>query len=252
MNFFNGNTDREWEKFGKDDPYYGVVSHAKYAKGNLSEEHKADFFNSGRVYIESVLEKIRARFDPDFTIKRAIDFGCGVGRLVLPLSAVANEVTGVDVSASMLDEARKNCDANNIRNVVLVKSDDTLSQLKGKYDFIHSFIVFQHIPAARGEVIFDKLLEHLESNGVCVVHFTYAKADRVKEYVKLVKEYVPLAANVINVVRGRKFFAPQMQMNSYNLNRLMAAIQKANVGECYTEFTNHGGELGVILYFRKP
>jgi hypothetical protein len=37
--------------------------------------------------------------------------------------------------------------------------------LKGKYDFIHSYIVFQHIPVERGKRIFEKLLAHLETGG---------------------------------------------------------------------------------------
>ena len=250
------NTDGEWEKFGKDDPYYGVLSHNKFHKSNLTEENKEEFFTHGFNYIDDVLDKIRQHIDPTFSIKKldkkALDFGCGVGRLVIPLSNIAQEVTGVDVSDSMLNEAKKNCAARSIRNVTFVKSDDNLSLLNCKYDFIHSIIVFQHIPVTRGEKIFANLIAHLECGGVCVVHFTYAKTSAILKFVSFVKKYVPMSKNAINLIRGRKFFAPQMQMNSYNLNHLFLMIQKANISDCYTAFTNHGGELGVVVYFKKP
>ena len=237
----NSNTDKEWEKFGKDDPYFGVFAPDYFRRINLTDENKEEFFKSGVNYIDAVLEKIRQHIDQAFTIKKALDFGCGVGRLVIPLANVAKEVTGVDVSDSMLNEAKKNCEARLIKNVVFVKSDDSLSLLNGKYDFIHSFIVFQHIPVTRGEQIFKNLLAHLESDGVCVVHFTYARNYTIKKLVPFVKKYIPFSSNLINLIMGRKFFAPQMQMNCYDVNRLFLTIQKANVFECYTEFTNHGG-----------
>ena len=43
-----------------------------------------------------------------------------------------------------------------------------------------------------------------------------------------------------------------MQMNAYNLKRLFIIIQNAGVNDCYTEFTNHGNELGITVYFRMP
>jgi 2-polyprenyl-3-methyl-5-hydroxy-6-metoxy-1,4-benzoquinol methylase len=170
---FNKNTDREWEKYGKDEPYYGVLTDEKYYKSNLTDQLKEEFFTSGYHQIDGVLRKIRKHIEPSFKICKALDFGCGVGRLVIPLAKISEEVTGVDVSESMLKEAQKNCEFYSIKNVTLVKSDDGLSSIKGKFDFIHSFIVFQHIPIKRGEWIFKNLLEHLEDDGVGVFHFTF-------------------------------------------------------------------------------
>lgn len=249
---FNQDTDKEWEKFGKEDPYFGVITHDKFRKSNLTDAVKAEFFESGYRYIDEVLETIRNHIDPNFTIKRALDFGCGVGRLVIPLAKVAQEVTGIDVSEAMLAEAQKNCEASSLHNVTLIKSDDSLSQLNGSYNFIHSFIVFQHISPDRGEQIFDNLIAHLESEGICVVHFTYGRTYRPSRLLTFVQKYIPLSTNLINLKNGRKFSAPQMQMNTYNLNRLFLIIQRVNVSNCYMTFTDHGGELGVVIYFKRP
>lgn len=40
-------TDRDWERIGKSNPYYGVVTEEKYRSANLTESLKEDFFRSG-------------------------------------------------------------------------------------------------------------------------------------------------------------------------------------------------------------
>jgi SAM-dependent methyltransferase len=247
----NSNTDRAWEKWGKNDPYFGVLTHDKYKKPKLTDENRKQFFMSGYNYIDKVINNIKKYIEPTYTIKNGIDFGCGVGRLVIPLSEIAEHVTGVDVSESMLKEAKKNCEALSINNVTFVKSDDNLSLLSGKFNFINSYIVFQHIPVKRGERIFENLLAHLEEGGVCVVHFPYVCAIKVKKIANWVKTYIPLGNNLINVIKGRNFYAPVMQTNTYNVNKLLYLMQKFNVNEFHAEYIDIQGWLGIILYFRK-
>jgi len=248
---FLNSTDRDWERFGKEDPYFGVITDARFHVHNLTDELKVEFFASGQRYVETLFQTIQGQIDAGFDPQRAVDFGCGVGRLVIPLAERIPEVIGVDVSDAMLAEAARNCQLRMIENVTLVKSDDELSRLHGNYDFIHSLIVFQHIPERRGKEIFDRLLAHLVPGGVCVVHFTYAK-QRHRHWVTLCKRYVPLARNIANLVKGRSYFSPNMQMNSYDLNGLVVIIQRLGVQRFHSEFTDHGGELGVVFYFQKP
>jgi 2-polyprenyl-3-methyl-5-hydroxy-6-metoxy-1,4-benzoquinol methylase len=250
---FSSNTDKDWEQVGRTDPYFGVVTHDKFRCSNLTEENKGIFFRSGHDEVNSIVENVKHMIDSEFTIKKALDFGCGVGRLLIPLSDLAETATGIDVSESMLNEAKKNCKAQSINNVILAKSDDTLSCLNGKYDFIYSFVVFQHIPVPRGERIFKNLIDHLEDGGICVAHFTYSKESRAMRITGLLKNHLPLVKNFVNMIKGRGFSTPQMQMNDYNLNRLFAIIQrKSHASKLFVEYTNHNGTLGVIIYFMKP
>lgn len=251
---FNKNTDREWEKFGQNNPYYGVLTLDKYRSTNLTNESKEEFFRSGFEYIDTISKKLMMYIDSEFTITQALDFGCGVGRLVIPLSQISEHVTGIDISASMLQEANRNCEIKSISNVDFVKSDDNLSLLKSrKYNFIHSVIVFQHIPAARGVLIFEKLILHLQTGGCGVIHFTYGKVDSLarRTLSNILKRYIPFGVNFINIFKGKSFFAPTMQMNKYDLNRLFLIMQKNNISNFHAEFTNDSGELGIILYFQK-
>jgi SAM-dependent methyltransferase len=250
---FKSNTDKEWDKCGKDDPYFGVIAIGKYRKSNLTDENKNEFFRSGYDYIDKVLNNIRKHIDPNYAIKKGLDFGCGVGRLVIPLAEVSEHVTGVDVSDSMLNEAINNCKTLSINNVSFYKSDDNLSLLTGKYDFINSFIVFQHIPAKRGERIFKNLLPYLENGGVCVVHFTYAtgKSIKINKIARFIKTYIPLGRRFVNVIKGRSFYSADTEMNKYDINKLLSIMQNNGIYDFYAEYTYDVGWLGITFYFRK-
>ena len=264
-------TDSEWERWGKIDPYFGVITHDKFRARNLTREAKIEFFESGRQHTRHVLEVCRRYFDQGFSPRKILDFGCGVGRLVVPFAEMAEHVVGLDVSEAMLEEACRNCNEYSVSNVSLFKSSaDDLSSLEGRFDLIHSFIVFQHVPVERGTRIFANLLNHLEDGGVCAVQVTYSKtlfADsqgippvkqsvnmvsyavkrRLRSLFKTVKRHVGSHADI-----GAAGQDPEMQMNPYNLNALFFLMQSAGIRDIHAEFTDHAGELGIFLYFQKP
>jgi SAM-dependent methyltransferase len=263
-------TDTAWQQWGERDPYFGVISLEKFRSQNLTDEAKREFFEYGRQTVHHVLAVCRRRFDQDFSPKRALDFGCGVGRVVIPLAGIAEQVVGLDVSDAMLKEAEKNCKEHSVNNVSLLKSDDLLSPLDGRFDLIHSLVVFQHLAPDRGLRLFARLLDRLEEGGVCAVQFTYAMA------VFRASHGVPPAGSLMTKVGGgvrrrvgiwREVVArlirrmigtgpvprdPDVQMNLYNVNELLFTVQSAGIDNTYVEFTDHGGYLGVYLYFQKP
>lgn len=249
---FDYSTDGEWERFGATDPYFGVVTHEKYRRANLTEAHLDDFFRSGEDHVAHVLSVVRDRIAPGFRPQRCLDFGCGVGRLAIPLARVAGEVVGVDVSPSMLREAVRNCAERQVTNARFVRADDDLAAVEGQFDLVHSFIVFQHIPVRRGERIVRRLLDRLAPSGVGVLHFVYAKATLGRKLVGWVKGYVPMGGRLLNVAAGRSLRAPALQMNAYDVGRLLFVLQREGVRDVFVEFTDHGGELGVLLFFRRP
>lgn len=246
------NTDKQWEKYGDQDPYFGVLSSDKYRINNLDNQAYLDFFQSGDDYLKVILHNIQKYLDPSFKPRKSLDFGCGVGRILIPLANTSLEVVGLDISASMLAEAQKNCELNHLQNIELIKSDDDFSGIVGKkFNFMHSFIVFQHISPKRGEKILKNMLNHLESSGVGVLHFTYHReASTVEKVKEWVNRYIPFGHNFINLIKGKAFNYPFMQMNRYDLNRLFFILQKRHIHHVYIEMSNHGGYMGVILYFQ--
>jgi 2-polyprenyl-3-methyl-5-hydroxy-6-metoxy-1,4-benzoquinol methylase len=249
---FAASTDRAWEQIGKTDPYFGVLVERKYRSSALTAESRDDFFRSGEEHVERMMDRIGRYFDHSCRFQRALDFGCGVGRLVIPLARWTEEAVGIDISESMLCEAKENCRRHHQTNVTLLKCDDRLSSLNGEFDLIHSHIVLQHIPARRGYRIVANLLTHLQAGGVGVIHVTYGKDCLRRKWITWIRKYVPGAVHVVNVIKRRPFFAPAMQMNDYDLNRLLRVLQANHVQDIHAEFTDHGGHIGLILYFQRP
>jgi SAM-dependent methyltransferase len=244
---------RKGKKFGAAAPYFGVATETKYLKVNLTADNRTDFFKGGNEHMANVLRTIKQHIDPHFSPKLSLDFGCGVGRLVIPIAGFSGQVVGIDVSQSMLDEAKKNCAERGLKNVALLRGDDSLSAVNGCYDFINSFIVFQHIPTERGMQIFEHLLARMNTGGVGVLHFTYGKRLPPKQVAKhLFVKYVPFGVQLLNLAGGRPSSAPVMQMNNYDLNQIFRTLQAANVGRCHVTYEDHGGYLGVVIYFKKP
>src|SRR5262249_48034444 len=141
---------------------------------NRTDEALEQLFASGEAYWKNVLQVVREQV-PAFCPTSVLDYGCGVGRLVIPLARQGLTVTGVDIAESMLRTAREHCDRLKLTNVRFVKADSTLSGLTESSSLVHSFIVFQHIEPARGEKILELLLDRLEPRGVGVLHFTFAR-----------------------------------------------------------------------------
>jgi len=245
-------SDVAWEKWGQVDPYYGVLADDKFRGENI-QQSKREFLDSGEEHIAGVLRKIDHHFGP-IRRMRALDFGCGVGRLLLPLSQQFERVAGLDISKSMLQEASRNLSARDIGNVELLVSDDVLSALGDRtFDFVHSYIVLQHIEARRGYQIVSKLLDHLATDGAFFLHMCFGAArstGRVqltgaRRLVRYVRTKVPFAYVFLNVLRGHPAFRPAMEMNEYDVGTMFELFRGAGFTEVISNVEQHGSWLTV-------
>jgi SAM-dependent methyltransferase len=235
----------------------------QFRPGNLTQEAVEQFYVSGEDTVARILDIIHERVDRDFSPASALDFGCGVGRIALPLAKRCDRVVGVDVSDGMLRQARLRRDQLGLSNLRLVKGDDRLSAVNDSFDLITSYIVLQHIACTRGERLLARLLEMLNPGGIAALHLTYSKQPYDHDRMHLPPSWLrsciagPRRAlrRCLSVLRRRPTNPggePLMQMNDYNLSRLFHFIQEAGVRRMHVEFTDHGGCYGVMLFFQKP
>jgi SAM-dependent methyltransferase len=266
-------TDQAWKEWGEKDPYFGVITDPKFRRSELTDDAIADFFVSGEHHVEYVYQMIRTYIDPHFAFTSALDFGCGVGRIAIPLATRATRVVGIDIAEGMLAEARKNAETKALTNVDWQLGDETLSRLgEEKFALVHSFIVLQHIPVVRGVQMFQQLLSRLAPGGIGAVHFTYAKAymddalgmpaamnadiTALRELnnppsvaTTAIRKVIETAAS-LNEEPPKS--DPEMLMNSYPINPILYCLQRAKVQRFHVEFTDHGGELGLFVFWRMP
>jgi SAM-dependent methyltransferase len=242
----------EWDKWGRTDPYYGVITAPHLRADRIDEKGRADFFRSGELEIAETLAELRRVSELAPAMGRAIDFGCGVGRLTMPLARAFREVIGVDVSPAMLEEARRNCATAGLGNVDLKPSVPGLANIEGTVDFVHSYIVFQHISPAIGYGLFEALLDRLSPTGSGMLHFTFARrAPALRTWVHRARRSSLLVHRAMNLAQRRPFDAPLMAVFEYDVARLLATLEARGFLRIGGRLTDHGGWLGIMLAFSR-
>jgi SAM-dependent methyltransferase len=128
-------TLREWEELAHFDPLWAILvkKERQFGKWDLNE-----FFASGQREVDALM--VSRGFSAGNN-GRALDFGCGVGRLSAALCTYFGEVYGVDISQEMVRLAKEftpSCSlfVNQADNLKLFQNDF--------FDFIYSNIVLQH------------------------------------------------------------------------------------------------------------
>jgi SAM-dependent methyltransferase len=121
-----------------------------YVQSARNDWEDRDFFRSGEINVAKLVMTDMPRIcgpakSPlDLSM---VEIGCGVGRMTRMLARVFGQVTALDISEEMAARARANtADLPNV--TVLLGDGATLRPLASNtYDFVFSFIVFQHIPS---------------------------------------------------------------------------------------------------------
>lgn len=247
-------TDKAWRRFGSTEPYHSVLTKDVFLEARLDASARDAFFETGENYVSFILDVVRHHVDEHYVPGRTLDFGCGVGRLTIPLASRGGEVIGVDISDRMLSEATINAARAGIENARFVPSDDNLSAVDGAFDLIHSFIVLQHIVPRRGERLIEQLVGRLRDGGVGILHVTYAYATttpRRRRLVTAMCDHIPGVSMLLNLVSHRPMMQPMMRMSRYNLNRIMRQLQESGCHDVHIRFTDSSPVYGAIIFFKK-
>jgi SAM-dependent methyltransferase len=136
-------TTERWEKFAHDDPYTYILT-------SLKRPDPGEFWQSGERTIQTEIVPLLQACDvrPFF----ALELGCGIGRLAVPLARRFRQVLGTDISPCMVERATSYARDNAIENVSFVAisgPEDLLQRVgvhAGNCDLVYSLLVFQHIP----------------------------------------------------------------------------------------------------------
>jgi cyclopropane fatty-acyl-phospholipid synthase-like methyltransferase len=124
-------TERRWERLAREDAEFYIWTDP--IPGD-------DFFASG----VRDAERILAFAGPHIRAwDAALEMGCGIGRITLPMAAKFGSVTAVDIAPTMLARLAAHCGARGVSNVRPMLVRDGWEQAPA--GFAYSRIVFQHI-----------------------------------------------------------------------------------------------------------
>ena len=153
-----------WERLGRRDPYWAVLTTPHKAGGQWNPD---EFFQSGVAEVERVLRRADA-LGLGVSRRRALDFGCGVGRITQALAAEFERTDGVDIAASMLEAAARQ-NRHGSRCVYHLNTAPDLALFEdGTFTFVYSTIVLQHMEPRFAKVYMREFLRVLAPGGLAV------------------------------------------------------------------------------------
>jgi len=132
---------RHWERHAAADPLWAVAATPEGRGGGWDEKA---FFASGVEEIAAALARLdRLGLPPRRA--RALDFGCGVGRLSQALADQFETVDGIDIAPTMVDLARR-ANRHGDRCRYHVAREEALPFPDHAFDLVYSVLVLQHMP----------------------------------------------------------------------------------------------------------
>lgn len=167
-------TRRDWTRLGSEDPLWAVLVTPESRGDRWAVE---DFLATGRTEVDRVLERLREL--GRVPAGRALDFGCGAGRLSQALRRHFDEVVGVDFSAPMLERARQ-LDPEGTVSYVLNERDDLKRFEDASFDLAYSSLVLQHIPTDDAVRYFAELVRVVRPGGIAAIQVATRPDDSPK------------------------------------------------------------------------
>jgi ubiquinone/menaquinone biosynthesis C-methylase UbiE len=131
----------EWNERAREDARYYV------AFGRRGQEEEEFFASASDVVysLEEELKRLPRNLPPE--ARRALEIGCGPGRLMRPMSRNFGELHGVDVSDEMIRLAQERFGASRSIHLRVTSGADLAPLASDYFDFVYSYAVFQHIPS---------------------------------------------------------------------------------------------------------
>jgi SAM-dependent methyltransferase len=161
---------KNWDAFGERDPFWAALTVGDRIGGAWNVE---DFFRTGDDEIDHVMTRVRA-INTAGAYHRALDFGCGVGRLTQALARHYDEAVGVDIAPSMIQQANQYNRRNNCKYYCNTAADLGMFN-DGEFDLIYTRLVLQHMKPAYSKKYILEFIRILRTGGLLVFQLPSAR-----------------------------------------------------------------------------
>jgi len=154
MNKVKDKMRSSWENKAKSNAY-------SYVDSSCDQWKKENYYKKGEQEVKDLIidffEKVKNIRRDNLKQMNVLDIGCGTGRLTRAMAKYFKKVEGIDISEEMISQSKR--DNEDLENVNFSVSNglDLSLFIENRFDFVFSFIVFQHIP--RKSIIINYLKE---------------------------------------------------------------------------------------------
>ncbi len=138
-------------------------SHKYKGKG---QEYEESFFKSNyKNFIYKWETEVLTSYFKDFEGRSYLDFACGTGRITRLAENYIEDITGIDVSESMVNVAREK--SKNIKYIIIDITRDKNMEL-GKYDLVTAFRFFTNAQENLRKEVFNSLLDLMHKDSIFI------------------------------------------------------------------------------------
>ncbi len=179
-----------WTLLGEEAPHWSVLSSEEFRPQNIAD-NEASFYGSGEQDLNTLLGVLARQEIKPKDLPVCFEFGCGLGRVTLPLAETFKRVIACDISASHLAVARRRAKDAGHGNITFTQADTGDFGVHEGFDLWFSRIVLQHNPPPIMHAVLDRALGKLNRGGVAVFQIpTHATGYRfdVRKYVQQLGE----------------------------------------------------------------
>lgn len=154
-----------WERAAQEDAMFNILTDPAGRNGGWNVE---DFFRHGRREIDEMLSHLDELGLRGKRRQKALDFGCGVGRLTQALIPAYKKVWGVDISMEMIRQARE-YNQWGTRCTYIRTGEHVIPSIHAEScDLIYSRITLQHMPAELQRSYVEQFVRLLAPKGLAV------------------------------------------------------------------------------------
>jgi SAM-dependent methyltransferase len=248
--------DPAFEAFAEREPYFAVLTAPKFLRANLTPETEHEFFGSGETQVDATFTTIELRLAPHFAPTAILEYGCGAGRLALPLARHAARraglVTAVDRSPAMLRAAEHEAGRRGITNITFL-TPEALFSGNQTFDFVNCYLVFQRTAPGEGVALLRQLVSRIRPGGIGVFHFPYrTDASRAVRSARWLRANVPGANAVANLIRRKPPADPFIDIRTYDLDQVLRVLDDASLRAAHIVFEHHAELSSAIVFAEVP
>ena len=231
--------DRDWDRFAAREPYFAVVTDPRFLRANLTPQGEREFFASGEALVDWMLATIDAALVPQFAPMSTLEFGCGPGRLALPLAARPGRVVAVDRSDAMLTLARANAERRGLSHLVFQHPEEFFAAPR-TFDLVVCYHVLQRLRRGEALALMRRLHEAIAPDGVGVFQWCCRSRGRLAiQASRWMRERVPGVNALANRLRGKAAGEPFMPTHVYGVEEMLAEFDAAGLAPVHVAVERH-------------
>lgn len=214
----------DWNALARRDALWAILTDRSKVDGGWDV---GEFLATGEIEMATVMGYLDAVRCVPRAVGRALDFGCGVGRLTQAMARRFAACVGVDISDEMVRKARElNCYAH---CSYFVSAAERLPFEPESFAFVYSNIVLQHMPRGLSLGYLREFVRVLEPGGVLVfgVQDSFVANDLASRVVR-VRDLLRLRTRLKAAIGRRE---ADMQLHLLGEQEVREAVRPAMVAD---------------------